>query len=356
MCSTKRKAEGESAEAPPPKHEKTEAPLPKHGKRLFIKAILHWVTEHGKNRQCEGTFLVDSGCTGAIMNSEFVFKHKLPWVKRSKPVRVTGADGSPIEGAGERYTTPLTMHISHHQEEISWEIGQLEEGISGYLPIEWLTKHNPEIDWETGVDQIHWALSYKIFPPPHSIPRCLRPSAYGTPSQNKIKRDHRQSKKEKEKERKEKNTSAPPAALLKQPEPELLFSVLRRKLPFRPQPRIHSTFFHLILVSSRHHSILISQFGPETQACHPHKCNHRLGVLGVQHIRPREAPRRRRLHALACALEESAFDENMASGEEAVSTWAWFSGGRAPCGVPVGGCAAAIKSPQCSRVDPLVSA
>jgi hypothetical protein len=64
MCSTKRKAEGESAEAPLPKHEKTEAPLPKHGKRLFIKAILHWVTEHGKNRQCEGTFLVDSGCTG----------------------------------------------------------------------------------------------------------------------------------------------------------------------------------------------------------------------------------------------------------------------------------------------------
>jgi hypothetical protein len=89
MCSTKRKAEGEPAEAPLPKHEKTEAPLPKHGKRLFIKAILHWVTEHGKNRQCEGTFLVDSGCTGAIMNSEFVFKHKLPLVKRNKPVRVT---------------------------------------------------------------------------------------------------------------------------------------------------------------------------------------------------------------------------------------------------------------------------
>jgi hypothetical protein len=187
MCSTKRKAEGESAEAPPPKHEKTEAPLPKHGKRLFIKAILHWVTEHGKNRQCEGTFLMDSGCTGAIMNSEFVFEHKLPWVKRSKPVRVTGADGSPIEGAGERYTTPLTMRIGHHQEEISWEIGQLEEGISGYLPIEWLTKHNPEIDWETGVDQIHCAIPYMVFAPPHSIPRRLRPPAYGTPNKNKNK-------------------------------------------------------------------------------------------------------------------------------------------------------------------------
>jgi hypothetical protein len=191
MCSTKRKAEGEPAEAPLPKHEKTETPLPKHGKRLFVKAILHWVTEHGKNRQCEVTFLVDSGCTGDIINSKFMFKHKLPWVKWSKPVRVTGADGSPIEGAGVRYTTPLTMRIGHHQEEISCEIGQLEEGISGYLPIEWLTKHNAEIDWETGVDQIHWALSYKISPPPNSIPRRLQPPAYGPPNNSKKERNKR---------------------------------------------------------------------------------------------------------------------------------------------------------------------
>jgi hypothetical protein len=160
MCLTnKRKAEGEPADAPPPKH----------GKRLFIKAILHWVDKHGKNRQCEGTFLVDSGCTGAIMNSEFVFLHKLPWVKRAEPVRVTGADGSAIEGAGEKYTTPLTMRIGHHQEEISWEIGQLEKGISGYLPIEWLTKHNPEIDWETGV--LRWRSD---FCKSHCLPISMR--------------------------------------------------------------------------------------------------------------------------------------------------------------------------------------
>jgi hypothetical protein len=58
-----------------------------------------------ENRQCEGTFLVDSGCTGAIMNSEFVFEHKLPWVRRADLVRVTGADG-----------TLLTMRIGHHQD------------------------------------------------------------------------------------------------------------------------------------------------------------------------------------------------------------------------------------------------
>jgi hypothetical protein len=70
------KPEGEPAEAPLPNHEKTETPLPKHGKRLFIRANLHWENEYGKNRQREGNFLVDSGCTGAILNSETVFRDK----------------------------------------------------------------------------------------------------------------------------------------------------------------------------------------------------------------------------------------------------------------------------------------
>jgi hypothetical protein len=82
---------------------------------------------------------------------------------------VTSADGSPIEGAGEKYTTPLTMRIGHHQEEISWEIGKLEKGIDGYLPIEWLTKHNPEIDWETGV--LRWRSD---FCKSHCLPLSMR--------------------------------------------------------------------------------------------------------------------------------------------------------------------------------------
>jgi hypothetical protein len=72
-------------------------------------------------------------------------------VRRKSPVEVRSADGTPIEDAGFKYSTPLTMRIGHHQEEVRWEIGKLEKGISGYLPVEWLTKHNPDIDWETGV-------------------------------------------------------------------------------------------------------------------------------------------------------------------------------------------------------------
>jgi hypothetical protein len=142
----------------PKQIEVEEAPLPKHGKRLFIQASLFWQNEYGKNRQCQGKFLVDSGCTGAILNTEFVMAHKLPWVRPKTPVQVGNTDGTLIEDAGSKYSTPLTMRIGQHQEGVSWEIGKLERGIGGYLPVEWLTKHNSEIDWQTGV--LRWRSQY----------------------------------------------------------------------------------------------------------------------------------------------------------------------------------------------------
>jgi hypothetical protein len=115
----------------PKQIEAEEAPLPKHDRRLFIQASLFWQNEYGKNRQCQGKFLVDSGCTGAILNAAFVMAHKLPWVRRKTPVQVGNADGTPIEDAGPKYSTPLTMRIGQHQEEVSWEKGKLKRGISG---------------------------------------------------------------------------------------------------------------------------------------------------------------------------------------------------------------------------------
>jgi hypothetical protein len=91
------------------REEAKDAPLPKHGKRLFIEASIFGQNEYGKNRHCQGKFLVDSGCTGAILNTEFVAAHKLPWVRRKTPVEVRSADGTPILDAGSKYSTPLTI-------------------------------------------------------------------------------------------------------------------------------------------------------------------------------------------------------------------------------------------------------
>jgi hypothetical protein len=94
-------------------------------------------------------------------------------VRRESPVEVRSADGTLIEYAAFKYSTPLTMRIGHHQEDVSWEIGKLEQGISGYLPVEWLTKHNHEIDRETGV--LKWRSQYCK---DHCLPVSMRDAVH----------------------------------------------------------------------------------------------------------------------------------------------------------------------------------
>jgi hypothetical protein len=63
-----------------------------------------------------------------------------------------------MKGAGEYYTTLHCMRIGSHQEDISWEVAQIEENIAGYLPMSWLYLHNPDVEWDIGI--IRWRSPY----------------------------------------------------------------------------------------------------------------------------------------------------------------------------------------------------
>jgi len=41
------------------------------------------------------------------------------------------------------------MVMGKHEEKLRWEVAPLEKGISGYLPVSWIRKHNPDINWHT---------------------------------------------------------------------------------------------------------------------------------------------------------------------------------------------------------------
>ena len=132
--------------------------LPKHAKRMFIQAKLSWTDQYGRHKTHEARLLLDCGCSGPILNKDFVWKTKVPWTRREVPISVLTADGEPMKEAGERYSPDLIMRIGHHQEELSWEVATLEEGIDGYLPVGWLQQHNPDIQWDTG--KMEWRSDY----------------------------------------------------------------------------------------------------------------------------------------------------------------------------------------------------
>jgi hypothetical protein len=129
-------------------------PEPIHERRLFVKATVTWTSLKGEIKTHEGMFLADSGCSGATMNKTVVNRERMTVIKRAEAISISTADGSEMKEAGVYYTPPYTMRIGSHQEEISWEVATLEDGVSGYLPISWLAKHNPDIDWEKRI--IKW--------------------------------------------------------------------------------------------------------------------------------------------------------------------------------------------------------
>jgi hypothetical protein len=125
-----------------------------HKRRLLIKATIAWRDLRGKVRHYAGMFVMDSGCSGPTLSKDPVTQENMLVVRRKKIISVTMADGSPMKGAGEYYTTPYCMRIGSQEEDISWEVAQIEENIAGYLPMSWLYLHNPDVEWDTGI--IRW--------------------------------------------------------------------------------------------------------------------------------------------------------------------------------------------------------
>jgi hypothetical protein len=78
--------------------------------------------------------------------------------QRSSPIQMLDAQGDLKMGAGEYFTAPREMVMGKHEESIRWEAVPLEKLISGYLPVSWMQKHNPDINWHT--QRIQWRSDY----------------------------------------------------------------------------------------------------------------------------------------------------------------------------------------------------
>jgi hypothetical protein len=60
---------------------------------------------------------------------------KIPVERRNSTIQMIDAQGDLMMGAGEYFTIPLEMIIGKHEESLHREVGPLEKGISGYLPV-----------------------------------------------------------------------------------------------------------------------------------------------------------------------------------------------------------------------------
>ncbi|SJL14660.1 uncharacterized protein ARMOST_18125 [Armillaria ostoyae] len=93
--------------------------------------------------------LVDSGCTSSAINRTFVRTHQLDTVKTAVPIVVYNADGTRNQAGDITEYVEMRMTIGNHVERIDFAVTDLGPK-DLYLGHDWLKRHNPVINWETG--------------------------------------------------------------------------------------------------------------------------------------------------------------------------------------------------------------
>ena len=94
--------------------------------------------------------LLDSGANATFIDASVAERLGLPLIPLNAPIRVFNVDGSRNSAGDVTHTTTILMEYLGHHKELSAEVTNLGKNslILGYT---WLQKHNPSIDWQTGV-------------------------------------------------------------------------------------------------------------------------------------------------------------------------------------------------------------
>ena len=94
------------------------------------------------------TALLDSGCTGTVIDKKFAKEKDLLIHKLPIPIPVYNADGTFNEGGLISEFALLELQIGGHKEQIAMALSNLSTH-NIFLGHDWLKKHNPKIDWRT---------------------------------------------------------------------------------------------------------------------------------------------------------------------------------------------------------------
>ena len=91
--------------------------------------------------------LLDSRCTGTIIDERFTKEKGLKTYKLAVPIPVYNADGSINSTGSIREFTIVEMRIGDHSKQIAMAMSNLSTHPI-FLGYDWLRKYNPQINWK----------------------------------------------------------------------------------------------------------------------------------------------------------------------------------------------------------------
>jgi hypothetical protein len=114
------------------------------GNKLTMKVALSTLDD---SKTISTTALLDCGCTGSTIHTQFVKKNKLPTTQLPRPIPVYSADGMLNRNGRIMEMVTMQMVIQDHEEEITFAVSDIGS-TDVYIGHEWLKRHNPNIAWE----------------------------------------------------------------------------------------------------------------------------------------------------------------------------------------------------------------
>jgi hypothetical protein len=100
------------------------------GARLIVQIYLSVL---GQKTFCTWT-MFDTGIAIPIISSRFIVEHNLLMITYDILLRINGADGCPLSGAGEAFTYSLLLQYKWHYMRDTFEVMPLESEIDIILP------------------------------------------------------------------------------------------------------------------------------------------------------------------------------------------------------------------------------
>ncbi len=116
-------------------------------KEINLKVELHKTNTH---EVVSGKALLDCGATGSFMDKDFAEKHGFALRELEFPIKVRNVDGTWNKNGEITHEVDIILEHDYHMEKATFEVCSLGKN-ELILGMTWLLKHNPEVDWDTGI-------------------------------------------------------------------------------------------------------------------------------------------------------------------------------------------------------------
>ena len=110
---------------------------------------------HHTQRSIKTKALLNSRANTIYIDKAYAQKMKHPLTPLSNPVAVYNVDGTQNTAGSITHCAEIIIQFQEHHEKVTAEVTDLGKNqmILGYM---WLSCHNPEIDWTTGMVKMTW--------------------------------------------------------------------------------------------------------------------------------------------------------------------------------------------------------